>query len=495
MIRFAIAKPEPLRVEHEAFRDAVLGNDRRHRHDGAGSRDGRRRRGRASSPPRSGPRSTVPDAMIGRGRAMNIAVVGLGKIGLPLAVQFARAGPRRHRRRRRRRESSTLVNRGDRALPRRGAPRRLARPRSSPTAAARDDRLRRRRARVRTSSSSSCRCSSTSDGDAGLRLDGRGDREHRPRTSPPARSCRLRDHPAGRHDTRRAGSRSSEQASGLAEGTRLPRRVLPRAGADRPGLRRPAQVPQARRRPVRDRRQARRRLLRGRARLRRASRPRPAATASGTSARPRRPRWPSSPRRPTATSTSASRTSSPSSPTAGHRRLRGHRGRQLTAVQPHPSARDRRRRPLHPGLSTALPVERPGRDHRPRGPRGQRRHARVRRRCSSARTEISPARGWWSSAPPIAAGSRRRRSPASSTPSRRLRPAARTSRPRPAVRPGRAQGLGFSAHAAGRPVDAAVVQTDHAEYRGFGEGISPACAPSSTGAAYSMLRGLHRRPS
>ena len=27
VIRFAIAKPEPLRVEHEAFRDAVLGKD------------------------------------------------------------------------------------------------------------------------------------------------------------------------------------------------------------------------------------------------------------------------------------------------------------------------------------------------------------------------------------------------------------------------------------------------------------------------------------
>ena len=25
MVRFAIAKPEPLRTEHEAFRDAVLG--------------------------------------------------------------------------------------------------------------------------------------------------------------------------------------------------------------------------------------------------------------------------------------------------------------------------------------------------------------------------------------------------------------------------------------------------------------------------------------
>ena len=27
MVRYAIAKPEPLRTEHEAFRDAVLGKD------------------------------------------------------------------------------------------------------------------------------------------------------------------------------------------------------------------------------------------------------------------------------------------------------------------------------------------------------------------------------------------------------------------------------------------------------------------------------------
>ena len=32
VIRYAIPKPEPLRVEHENFRDAVLGKDVRHRH-------------------------------------------------------------------------------------------------------------------------------------------------------------------------------------------------------------------------------------------------------------------------------------------------------------------------------------------------------------------------------------------------------------------------------------------------------------------------------
>ena len=57
-------------------------------------------------------------------------------------------------------------------------------------------------------------------------------------------------------------------------------------------------------------------VLRGRARLRRAPRPRPWPTVSGTWAAPRPPRWPSSPKPPTATSTSAWPTSSRGSPRA-----------------------------------------------------------------------------------------------------------------------------------------------------------------------------------
>ena len=56
MIRYAIAKPEPLRIEHEAFRDAVLGKDA----DIVTMRQGlatvaRRRGGAARRPPRARP--------------------------------------------------------------------------------------------------------------------------------------------------------------------------------------------------------------------------------------------------------------------------------------------------------------------------------------------------------------------------------------------------------------------------------------------------------
>ncbi|MCP9980452.1 hypothetical protein LUX32_24735 [Actinomadura madurae] len=66
-------------------------------------------------------------------------------------------------------------------------------------------------------------------------------------------------------------------------------------------------------------------------------------------------------------------------------RHQGHRGLQHPAVQPHPPARHRRRRPLHPGVSAAVPVERPVRDRRPRRPGRQPGHARVRRRPAGRR--------------------------------------------------------------------------------------------------------------
>ncbi len=49
-----------------------------------------------------------------------------------------------------------------------------------------------------------------------------------------------------------------------------------------------------------------------------------------------------------------------------HRRLPGHRGEQLPALQPHPPARHRGRGALHPGLPAALPLERPRRHGRAR---------------------------------------------------------------------------------------------------------------------------------
>ena len=73
-----------------------------------------------------------------------------------------------------------------------------------------------------------------------------------------------------------------------------------------------------------------------------------------------------------------------------HRRLPGHRGQQLPALQPHPPPRHRRRRPLHPGLPAALPLERPRRHRRARRPRGQRRHAGLHGRPADGRCRRRP---------------------------------------------------------------------------------------------------------
>ena len=75
----------------------------------------------------------------------------------------------------------------------------------------------------------------------------------------------LRDDAAGRHDPRRASAPMLEAGSGLVAGAGLPPRLQPGAGLHRPGLRRPAPVPQAgRRRSTRPSRRARRRVLRAR---------------------------------------------------------------------------------------------------------------------------------------------------------------------------------------------------------------------------------------
>ena len=184
---------------------------------------------------------------------------------------------------------------------------------------------------------------------------------------------------------------------------------------------------------------------------------------------PRPPSWPSSPRPPTATSTSAWPTSSRGSPTQhGIDVHAGHRGLQLPALQPHPPPGHRRRRPLHPGLPAAVPLERPGGDGRARGPRGQRRHAGVRRRPARGRLRRPGRRaGRWCSAPPTAAASRRRRSPGVFPPVEALqgRAAPTASVHDPMYTDEELGKLGFEAYHLGEPVDAAVVQADHAEYR------------------------------
>ena len=106
-----------------------------------------------------------------------------------------------------------------------------------------------------------------------------------------------------------------EEGSGLTAGQGLLPGLQPRAGADRPGLRRPAQLPEAGRRHRRGVGRARRARSTRRCSTSTSAPTCRSPTASGTWARPRRRSWPSSPRPPTATSTSAWPTSSPGSPT------------------------------------------------------------------------------------------------------------------------------------------------------------------------------------
>ena len=325
---------------------------------------------------------------------MRIAVVALGKIGLPLAVQFADpghevigvdvnptavdAGQRRHR-----------------AVPGRGAPAgeaRRARPGRPPP---RDHRLRRgdprrrrrraRRAAVRRTTRPGSRTSRWMD--AATRSLARAPH--------PGHARLLRDDPAGRHDARPLEA-DARGGLGPRRGHRLPPRLLARAGAHRPRLRRPAQVPEAHRRALAPR----------------------APRAPASSTRPcsqfdERPDLP----RPTACGTSARAEAAEMAKLAEttyrdvniglanqfalfadrarHRRLPGHRGVQLAAVQPHPPPGHRRRRPLHPRVPAAVPVDRPRCRHRPHRAAAERLDARARssrrRRASSAILE-RPAR-------------------------------------------------------------------------------------------------------
>ena len=207
-----------------------------------------------------------------------------------------------------------------------------------------------------------------------------------------------------------------EAGSGLTEGTRLPPGLLARAGAHRPGVRGPAQVPEADRRPdasegakrARDFYEAvlefdeRPDLARAQRRLG------PRVGRGGRDGQARRddlPRREHRPRQPVRRLRREGR----------HRRPPGDRGRQLPALQPHPPAGHRRRRPLHPGLPAALPLNDPTRTI-----------VRAAREANAAmpkhavdllergirRPPGSTGRGCW--APHIGAASRRRRSAASS---------------------------------------------------------------------------------
>ncbi len=151
--------------------------------------------------------------------AVKITVVGLGKIGLPLAVQFA--GPRAPRRRRRRRRARRPRRaRGPPAVPRRGRARRAAGRRGRRRARWRRPPTPRRPCRRATRWSSSCRSTST--------------RRHvrsSPRSTPPPRTSArglrpgtlvtLRDDAAGRHHPRPARPAPGAQAAACASGVDL----------------------------------------------------------------------------------------------------------------------------------------------------------------------------------------------------------------------------------------------------------------------------------
>ena len=76
----------------------------------------------------------------------------------------------------------------------------------------------------------------------------------------------------------------------------------------------------------------------------------------------------------------------------GPRRPARDRGRQQPAVQPHPPAGDRRRRPLHPRLPALLPRGRPGRHDPARCARGERGDAGLRGRRGSRRRSAGRSR-------------------------------------------------------------------------------------------------------
>ena len=378
MTRFAIPKPEPLRVQHENFRDAVLGRDDRRRHHARGHGDRARRRGLPAVGPRVPHHRRLGDDHAREDRSHR--------------ARQDRPAARRAVRRPRARGASASTSTPTRSRPSTTASRRSPARTTSTSYLARlvpagqpagHHRLRRggpdrRRRRGRRAALRRRRRP------ARLRLDGQRQPRHR-QAPDPGHPGHLRDDAAGRHhpDPVEAAARGRERP---ARGQRLPPGLLARAGADRPGLRRPAQVPQARRRPERRRRGARRATFYEQV-LNFDERP-DLARGNGV--------WDLG-------SAEAAEMAKLAETTyrdvniglanqfarlrreGRHRRAPGDRGLQLPALQPHPPARHRRRRPLHPGLPAPLPVRRPGRDRRHAPP------ARPTPRCRRTSSAGSPS--------------------------------------------------------------------------------------------------------
>ena len=286
-----------------------------------------------------------------------VTVVGLGKIGLPLAVQIAGKGFRVH----------GADRNPDVTTPRGAGPRLSPASPDWPSACGQWS----RRAcspppptpgapwRKATWSSSSCRWSPTRRAGRITRLWTRPPPPWRP-------DCRLArwsvyETTLPVHTTRRRLARPSPRDPACSPAA-ISCSATARSGYPAGGLRGPAPVPQARRR---DRRGAAARGAEASTSpswTSMSARTCPARMAYGISAAPRPPSSPSWPRPPTATSTSRWPTNSPGSPRQpGIDVYRGHRGRQQPALQPPAPAGNIRRRALHPGLPEALPRRRSGR--------------------------------------------------------------------------------------------------------------------------------------
>ena len=426
---------------------------------------------------------------------VKIAVIALGKIGLPLAVQFASKGHE---------VVGVDVSQrdgrpgqpGDRAVPRRGAPAGAALGAGAGRPAARDHRLRRRRARRRRRRPRRAAVRRRGDRRARLRLDGCGDAARSARCLTPGTLVSYETTlPVG--TTRTRWKPLLEETSGLTEGVDFdlvfsPERVLTgRVFAD---LRKYPKLVGG----LSERGAAKAvEFYEAGARLRRAPRPGAAQRRLGSRQRRGRRARRSWPRPPTAMSTSASRTSSPATPRPpGIDVYQVIEASNSQPYSPHPPAGHRGRRPLHPGLPAALPVERPGGDRRVA------RRARPTPACRTTRSACSRARTATSTGARVAVLGAAYRGGVKETAFSGVFGAVEALKPRGAVpcrarpavhRRGAASGSASRPYHLGEPVDAAVVQADHAEYRSLGPADLPGIKAFIDGRRVSLGRAVARR--
>ena len=405
---------------------------------------------------------------------MKIAVVGLGKIGLPLAVQFAGAG---HRVVGADIDPGVVqaVSRAEVAVPRRVRAAGAAGRRRRVGGAGGDHRHRvgglGERGRDRRGAAVRGRRRGPR-----LRRPGRCDHRRGPRTAA-GHPGQLRDDVARGHHPQPADA-AAGAGQRPARGARPVRGVQPGAGLLRPGLRRPGALPEAGRRGRPGERAARRGLLPRRAALRRAARPGSAERRVGPGlGRGRGVRQAGRDHLPGR----QHRTGQPVRPARRPDRRRHPTGSSR------PATRSRSATCTHPGSRSAATASRSTRGSTWPATRRRRscgRPAPRTARCPSGRCSCSPTRSaactgrpWSCSAPATGVGSRRPRSPGCSewwppcTGAARgrwctTRCSARASSP----------ASGSSRIPPGNPCGAAILQADHAEYRD----LTPADLPGLT---------------